>query len=602
MHLNALDICVLIVYLGVTLGIGYYAANRATQNMESYFLAGKKLPWYVLGVSDASCMFDITGTMWLVTMMFVYGLKSVWFPWIWPVFNQIFLMVYLSRWVRRSNALTGAEWIIFRFGKNKGAQMAHIAVVMYAVISVIGFLAYGFKGAGKFAATLIEYRFFINDHWNEAAYTALLSFITALYVVKGGMFSVVFTEIAQYTVLVLASLCIGWIAVCKVSPEMIASHTPPGWDNMWFGWKVELDWSGLVDAVNLNVENDGFSMITMVFTMMAVKGIVMSAAGPAPGYDMQRILAAKSPKEAAKVNFFVNIALYFPRYILIAGLAILSVAYLQPQMNAMGNKVDFDLILPYILQNFIPAGLLGLVLAGFISAYMSNFAATVNAAPAYLVNDVYKRYINPDASDRKYVRLSRIMSVAIILIGIVFSFCVQSINTITQWITASLLGGFTAANLLKWYWWRFNSHGYFWGMLAGTGAALALPLLAPGLSALDGFPIILGLSVSGCFIATFLTPADDEAVLKNFYKQVRPWGFWKPIRDKVRAETPGLTFPNEFGRDMVNIVVGMVWQMALVVLPVFLVLRAWPQFWTATFVVVVSSVILKFSWWDKLTD
>ena len=131
--------------------------------MQAYFLGGNKMPWYVLGISNASGMFDISGTMLLVYWMFIYGLKSVWIPWLWPTFNQIFLMVYLSAWLRRSKVMTGAEWIKTRFGTGRGAQLSHLIVVIYAFVSIIGFFSYGFKGIGKFAATFLPWHLSPND-------------------------------------------------------------------------------------------------------------------------------------------------------------------------------------------------------------------------------------------------------------------------------------------------------------------------------------------------------------------------------------------------------------------------------------------------------
>lgn len=131
MELHLIDLSIIFAYIAVTIFIGFYISKRASKNLDSYFLGGKTMPWYILGVSNASGMFDITGTMWLVYLCFVYGLKSAWIPWLWPIFNQIFLMVYLSIWLRRSNVLTGAEWITTRFGKGTGANLAHISVVFY---------------------------------------------------------------------------------------------------------------------------------------------------------------------------------------------------------------------------------------------------------------------------------------------------------------------------------------------------------------------------------------------------------------------------------------------------------------------------------------
>ena len=150
MLLTALDLAIIGGYLLTTIAIGLMLKRRASKNLDNYLLGGKQLPWYMLSLSNASGMFDITGTMWLVTLLFVYGLKSIWIPWMWPVFNQIFLMVFLSIWLRRSNVLTGAEWIRTRFGDDTGGKLSHGIVVIFALIGVLGFLVYGFVGIGKF--------------------------------------------------------------------------------------------------------------------------------------------------------------------------------------------------------------------------------------------------------------------------------------------------------------------------------------------------------------------------------------------------------------------------------------------------------------------
>jgi len=122
MELATIDLIIIILYLLATIAIGVILKKRAKASKDAYMLGGKSLPWYLLGLSNASDMFDISGTMWMVTLAFVYGLKSIWIPWLWPSFNQVFMMVYLSAWLRRSNVTTGAEWISTRFGKGRGAS------------------------------------------------------------------------------------------------------------------------------------------------------------------------------------------------------------------------------------------------------------------------------------------------------------------------------------------------------------------------------------------------------------------------------------------------------------------------------------------------
>jgi len=155
--LRPIDAAILAAFVLVTVGVGFMISGRASKNLRSYFLGGNSIPWYLLGVSNASGMFDISGTMLMVTWLY-YGLKSVWIPWLWPVFNQIVMMVYLSVWLRRSGVLTGADWIRLRFGSSRGAQAAHLVVVLFALINVVGFLAYGFIGVGKFAATFLPWQ------------------------------------------------------------------------------------------------------------------------------------------------------------------------------------------------------------------------------------------------------------------------------------------------------------------------------------------------------------------------------------------------------------------------------------------------------------
>lgn len=596
MQLHWIDISIIIVYMAAMVMIGFMISKRATKNIDSYFLGGKTIPWYVLGISNASGMFDITGTMWLVYVTFVYGLKGIFLPWLWPVFNQVFQMIYLSLWLRRSNVMTGAEWLETRFGTGMGAKLSHISIVTFALVSVIGFMAYGFIGIGKFAASFLPWDISPN------AYALIFTGITTLYVIKGGMFSVVFTELAQYVIMAVASITIGVIAINRVSPEALQAAVPAGWKNIFFGWNLNLDWTGILDSVNAKIAADGYSLFAIFFGMMVFKGFLVSAAGPAPNYDMQRVLATKSPKEAALMSSWVSIVLFFPRYMMIAGLSVLALVFFSPQLKSMGDNLDFELILPYAIGNFVPIGLMGVLMAGLLAAFMSTFAATVNAAPAYLVNDIYKRFINPNADDKTYVRMSYLCSFAVVAIGTLFGYVIESIDSVTQWIVNALWGGYTAANVLKWYWWRFNGYGYFWGMVTGILASLITPMIVDISPVIYQFPIIFAVSLLGCIAATFATKPDDMEVLKRFYKQVRPWGFWKPVHDLVIAEDPHFKANKAFKRDMFNIVIGIIWQTSLVALPIYLVIQEKMSVVYALIVIAITSFILKKNWYDKLED
>jgi Na+/proline symporter len=595
MLINTIDLVIIIGYFVLALGLGILVSKRA-QNMNSYFLGNNKLPWWMLGVSDASGMFDVTGTMWLVYVLFVYGLKSIWMPWLWPTFNQIFLMVFLSIWLRKSKVMTGAQWIETRFGNSTGARLSHLSVVIFALVSVIGFIAYAFKGIGKFAAIFFPWDI------SPDMYAVILMTITAIYAVKGGMFSVVITEVLQFLVLTVASISIGILAMTTVAPEQLHAVIPEGWTTPFFGWTLNLNWTGLIDAVNTKIAEDGYGLFGLFFIMVAFQGILKSAAGPAPNYDMQRVLATKSPKEAAKMNWFVNIVLILPRYMMIAGITVLALVYFSPHLHDMGRDIDFETILPLIIKNILPTGLVGLLLAGLFAAFMSNYAATINAAPAYVVNDIYKRFINPDAGDKTYIKLSYLTTIAFVIVGFIFGFMVDSINQVTLWIVNALYGGYTASNVLKWYWWRLNGHGYFWGMVAGIAASLILPLAFPSLPALMSFPYIFVISLLGCILGSLFTKPESDRVLMKFYMQIRPWGFWKPVIEKVHKYYPEFEPNRNFLKDLLNVIVGITWQTSLVILPVSLVIKEYSLLTGALISIAVTSLILKFTWWNRLDE
>lgn len=600
MNLATIDILIIGLYLFASLFVGFWISKQASKNIQGYFLGGNKLPWYYLGLSNASGMFDISGTMWLVYLLFIYGLKSVFIPWVWPTFNQIFLMVFLSLWLRRSGVMTGAEWILFRFGEGRGALLSHLIVVVFALCSVLGFLAYGFVGIGKFAAVFLPWQLSADPHTNEIFYGLIFTVFTTLYVVKGGMFSVVITEVIQFFVMTLASIAIGIIAMMQVSPEMLQAVLPAGWADISFGWMLEIDWASQLEAANARITEDGYSLFSIFIMLVLFKGILVSMAGPAPNYDMQRILSARSPVEAAKMSWFVNIVLIFPRYMMIAGLTVLALVFFMDELRAMGSDADFEQILPFALNNYIPAGLLGLVIAGLLASFMSTFAATTNAAPAYLVNDIYKRYINKNASDKVYVYASYIVSIAFVVIGTAIGLFVPSLNDVILWLVSALWGGYTAANVLKWYWWRFNGYGYFYSMLMGI--AVAIPMMFIDMNPLYGFPLLFAVSAAGGILGSLLTKPDDMAVLEKFYIKTRPWGVWGPVIRSVKEKNPQIQANTGFGRDMANVVVGVVWHTSMTASPIFMVIKDWQNFAISMTLVLICSVYLKFNWWDRLSD
>ena len=605
MKLTIYDALIICLYLASTVVIGLVLRRRAQKSKQNYLLGGNRLPWYLLGLSNASGMFDISGTMWLVTILFVYGLKSVWLPWLWPVFNQIFLMVFLSMWLRRSKVTTGAEWIGTRFGFGTGAQLSHKIVVIFALIMGLGYLAYGFIGLGKFVEIFLPWEivsqyvpFEVAPEYVAHVYGITFTVFAVLYALLGGMMSIVWADLIQYIIMAISSIVIGIIAMNAMAANDFL--VPEGWMSPFFGWKLDLDWSGIVTEVNNKITEDGFSLFSVLFMMMVFKGILVSMAGPAPTYDMQKILSSKSPREAALMSGSVSVILMPIRYFMIAGFAILGLIYYDKLDLIVAGGIDFEQILPSAINEFVPVGFMGILLAGLLAAFMSTFAGTLNATQAYIVNDIYLKYMNPKASNIKIKSINYIAGLTMVIISIIFGFYAKDVNDVLQWIVSGLYGSYVAANVLKWYWWRFNGHGFFWGMVGGLIPALSFRYIFEGVLDLYTFPLMLLIAVVGCIIGTYSAPPVDEEVLKKFYKNVRPWGFWKPIHDKVVAEDPDFKKNTNFKRDMFNVLIGTIWQTALVIFPIYIVLQEGVPIIVSIAIAIITTLILKKTWWDKL--
>lgn len=613
MKLQIIDIAILVAYLVLMVMIGWFLRKKARQNKESYLLGGKKLPWYMLGLSDASDMFDISGTMWMVALCFVYGMKSIWIPWLWPVFNQVFNMMFLAKWLRRSNANTGAEWLATRFGLNGvGVKASHSIVVAFALIGCLGFLAYGFVGLGKFMEIFIPWNliqpyvpFDVAPQFVAHFYGIVFTLFAMFYSILGGMHSIVLGDLIKYMIMTVGCIAIGIIAMIHLNGQKL--NVPHGWENPFFGWKLNLNWSGIVEDANKKISEDGFGLFGVFFMMMLFKGILASLAGPAPNYDMQKILSTRSPKEASKMTGFVSIVLLPIRYLMVIGLTVLALLYYdQLNLSDGSGGTDFERILPAAVNNFLPVGILGLVLTGLLGAFMGTFSGTLNAAQAYIVNDIYLKYINPDAPTKKIITMNYVMGVIVVALGVMFGFMAKNVNTILQWIVGGLYGGYIAANMLKWYWWRFNANGFFWGMLGGILPAIALAALKYFniLSGLDLYywPLLFLISVAGCFVGTYMAPPTDMEVLKKFYSSVRPWGFWKPIHEQVLKENPAFEPNRRFKLDMFNVVLGIIAQCCLTILPMYIVLWMKLPLLVTVSILALIVIILKRTWWNKLED
>ncbi|WP_372937187.1 sodium:solute symporter family protein [Seonamhaeicola sp.] len=622
--MDIIDVLIIVLYVVLTLGVGIWVSKRASKGLNSYFLGGKSIKWYYLGLSNGSGMFDVSGTAWMVGLLFLYGAKSFMFMWMWPIWNQIFIMVFLAIWIRRSNIMTGSEWILTRFGDDRAGRASHLIVAIFAIVASVGFIAYFFEGVGKFMTIILPWdlSFIFNGSellTSSQSYALIIIFLTTIYTIKGGMFSVVATEVLQYGIMVIAGILIAIYAFITVSDVEINNVISTEWSTIFFGNTLEGTWTGKFEAFNNLVDTQGYKMFGAFIGMCLFKGFFASVAGPTPSYDMQRILSTRSVKEAAYMSGFTNLILFIPRYLLIGGIVVLALVFIAPELAVSPtlNLGDLEIILPNVINYHVPVGIKGLLLAGLLAAFMSTFSAFVNSGPAYIVNDIYKKYFKNNAEPKHYIRASHLASFGVVTLGVIMGFFAESINAITLWITSALYGGYVAANFLKWIWWRFNGWGYFWGMTSGLFIATLQFILDQNkdnfevgswfynvsqISAIYMFPIIFFVSLSGSFLGTWFTPATSMKTLKAFYKNVRPWGWWNPVFQALKEDDKNISKNNNFGMDMLNCAIGIVWQSSMILLPIYFMIRDYPKMWITLIIFIITSIILKFTWLDKVRN
>jgi hypothetical protein len=209
------------------------------------------------------------------------------------------------------------------------------------------------------------------------------------------------------------------------------------------------------------------------------------------------------------------------------------------------------------------------------------------------------------------------VGISVVIFSTLLGFSLKNINEILVIVTGAFYASYMASNILKWYWWRFNGNGYFWGMLTGIMSGLVvgyLQLFSPEtvtstftfipseLISLYLFPITLVISLIGCIAGTLLSEPTDEATLVQFYSNVRPWGFWQPVYEKVKAQNPDFHKNTRFWKDMRNVAVGIVTQLSLVAMPIYLVTGNWAGFFIALALIAAGTIILKYTWWNKLNE
>lgn len=640
--LNYIDYGMIAGYFSILVIIGLYLKKRASASMNDYFLGGKKLPWWALGISGMAAWLDMTGTMVVVSFLYMMGPRALFIEFRGATgLVLVFLMLWLGRWYRRSGVMTNAEWMVYRFGDDGWGKFARVSQALSAVIFGVGMLAYSFKGAGMFLATFLPF--------SPLVCSVIMIAITAVYTLESGFYGVVVTEIFQALCILLGVVFIVIIAVSKAAGTDIAAvaYQVTGsqeWTSSWPAWETTMP---------KGYEN--YNLLALVSMFYLAKTVIqgMGMAGD------PKFFGARNERETGLLSFLSGwtLMMRWPLMMAFAMLGIFLVKDLFPDqvvltqareiivshmdevgstqwhntISAIANAperqnlhmieqlssllgpdwkdklnllsyhgtIDSEKILPAVLLWNVPLGLRGLLLVSLIAAAMSTFSAIINITTSFWSRDIYQAYLRPAAKNKELMLTSRLFGLALILGGFVMAYFTETINDIWGWLTVGVAAGMGVPLVLRFYWWRFNGAGFAIGTLTGMIGVIAQRFFWHGMPEVTQFLYGISIGLVGCLVGTYLSRPTDNRVLENFYKTTRPFGLWKKYQYVLSCQEQS-DLKNETFYNLLSVPFALCWMVTLYLLPLQLMIR---EFKAAAFtgvIFVISLVGLYHFWYKKL--
>jgi SSS family solute:Na+ symporter len=520
--LSSLDWKIIGAYFALSLFIGLWVSRRAGQDTKSFFLAGRNMPWWLLGVSMVATTFS-TDTPNLVTdLVRQKGVSGNWSWWAFLLTGMLTVFVYAKLW-RRSDVLTDIEFYELRYsGKPAAFLRGFRALYLGLVFNVL------VMGAVSLAA--IKFGEIVLGLPGWLTMTIACS-ITLTYSALGGLKAVIITDFFQFTLAMIGSIW-GMVYILGL-PEI------GGLSNL-------ISHVNVVDKISLIPDfSNPNAWVPILLVPLAVQWWASYYPGAEPGgggYIAQRMFSAKDEKNAVVATFFFNVAHYAIRpwpWILIALASLIVFPELSDIQKAFPNlptdKLGHDVAYPAMLT-LLPSGLLGLVAASLIAAFMSTMSTQLNLGASYLVNDFYYRFINKTASEKQLVKVGRLFTLISIIMGAGLGLMLKSAGQAFD-LLLMIGAGTGLIYILRWFWWRINAYTEIVAMISSL---LVAGYFNFGDSNLEGWQkIVIGavLNTIVWILATYFTPPDDEETLRNFVKKVNPGGpGWAKYSDGISIE------------------------------------------------------------------
>ena len=524
MHLNSLDLIIVLSFFAILLVIGIYASKSAGKGYNEFFLSGRNMPWWLLGISMVATTFSCDTPNLVTDIVRQNGVAGNWLWWAFLLTGMLTVFVYAKLW-NRSKVLTDLEFYEIRYSGKMAAFLRGFRAIYLGAFFNIMVIASVSIALIKISAVMLG--------WSPAQTLIIASVIVVFYSALGGLKSILYTDFFQFSLAMAGAIGAAIILVNSEVGSLTALFNHPN---------VSSRISIFPDLSNTDM------VVSLLVIPLAVQWWSVWYPGAEPGgggYIAQRMLAAKNEKNAMGATMLFNFFHYAVRpwpWIIVGLLSLIvfpDIASLQQAFPEMDPQyVQHDLAYPAMLR-MLPHGFLGLVVASLIAAFMSTTASQLNWGSSYIVNDFYVRFINPQASQKQQVIAGRITTATLMILALLFALVLE--NALQAFHILLQIGAGTGMiYILRWFWWRINAFTELTGMIVSFVVAIGFVLLKKfyGYDPGETFKIISGVGITtvSWLLATFLSkPANDET-LRSFYMRIRPGGFgWKSVVDKAMA-------------------------------------------------------------------
>lgn len=640
---DVFDYILFAVYASILIVVGFYLKKKASGSLEDYFLGGRNMPWWLMGVAGMTSYLSLAGSMVIVSFLYYAGLQGLYIEFRGGAcLILVVMLVWGGKWHRRSECITGAEFLKFRFGSDAVSQFSRISTVIVCLISSIGGLSLFTKGIGIFLSMFLPY--------SPLICSLVFFIIVTIYTIFAGFYGVVVTDVIQLFLIVIGVVFVSFLAIEKLS---LTGHN---FTELVYQATGNSDWFTSLPLIKakMPVGYEAYQYVILFASFSLLNNVIF---GTSYGGDSKQ-LACKTDKDCSRMTimWIVTLAIRWPLMIafVVLGMFVVkemftdftqtsqAVAMIKSHIpgltntawsdvvnnisinpdkypgmasslsSLLGDKwpeaiklLDFygningETIMPAVLRYTIPAGMRGVIMIALIATAMGPFNTAVNSMAGLFTRDVYQNIIRPNAKINELILASYSFSIVLVILGFMMAFTVRNVNDIWNWIVMSLATGLVVPSTLRYFWWRFNAWGFNAGLVFGALSAVLQRIFYPEIDIKIAYVTIFTATLMFSIITALLTKPTDSKVIENYYLKVRPFGFWGNLKGRL-TEQSRRDSSAEHKRDIIALPFSLVAHVALMLCSMQAILMLWHSFFITLAVFGICVIVLYFVWYRHL--